>query len=248
VGRTGDSSGDSTGDSSGGAEPATVLEGALAIVDLASEGIVAVVPGLDGAPITTLGAEFLPDGTVMIVHAFDQTVLRVELAGTPLVLPVGQVPEMFGLSTDGTRLTGTDAFGGVVLDLATGVESRLDPSLVDGELAFGGAALLTRTELRVQKVALADVVTAAVRVLLVADDGSGASRVLFRTTDDRGSIGVFTISPNDQYIAVEVTPSVADAVADGRLVNGRPTSVTTIVIDLDSGAVVRTLEGFSPIW
>jgi len=248
AGRTGDSSGDSTGDSSGGAEPATVLEGALAIVDLASEGIVAVVPGLDGAPITTLGAEFLPDGTVMIVHAFDQTVLRVELAGTPLVLPVGQVPEMFGLSTDGTRLTGTDAFGGVVLDLATGVESRLDPSLVDGELAFGGAALLTRTELRVQKVALADVVTAAVRVLLVADDGSGASRVLFRTTDDRGSIGVFTISPNDQYIAVEVTPSVADAVADGRLVNGRPTSVTTIVIDLDSGAVVRTLEGFSPIW
>ena len=84
--------------------------------------------------------------------------------------------------------------------------------------------------------------------MLVADDGTGAARVLLRTVDDRGSIGDFTISPNDQYVAVEVTPSVEDAVADDRPVNGRATSVTTVIIDIESGAVVRTLEGFSPIW
>ncbi len=155
---------------------------------------------------------------------------------------------MYALSTDGTRLTGADAFGFIVLDLATAVESRLDPSLVDGELAFGGEAILTRTELRVQKVAVADVATGDVRVLLVADDGSGTSRVLLRTVDDRGSIGDFALSSNDQYVAVEVTPSVVDAQPDGRPVNGRATSVTTVVIDIASGAVVRTLDGFSPRW
>lgn len=227
------------------AEP---LERALAVVDLAGAGLVEIVAGLDGAPITTLDAEFLPDGASLIVHAFDQSLLRVDLGDAPLALPVGQMPEMHALSTDGTRVTGADAFGGIVLDLATAVESRLDPSLVDGELAFGGEAILTRTELRVQKVAVADPATGAVRVLLVADDGSGVSRVLLRTVDDRGSIGAFTLSPNDQYVAVEVTPSVADAEPDGRPVNGRATSVTTIVIDIESGAVVRTLEGFAPRW
>lgn len=224
------------------------LEGALAVVDLAGQGIVSIVPGLDGNPIRALEAAFLPDATTLIVHAFDQSLLRVELTDPPLALPVGQIPEMYALSTDGSRVTGSDAFGGVVVDLATGDESRLDPSLVEGELAFGGQAILTSTDLRVQKVAVADVATGAVRVMLVADDGTGVARVLLRTVDDRGSIGDFTISPNDQYVAVEVTPSVADAVADGRPVNGRATSVTTVIIDIESGAVVRTLEGFSPIW
>ncbi|MEN9620396.1 MAG: hypothetical protein RL499_589, partial [Actinomycetota bacterium] len=224
------------------------LESALAVVDLAGQGIVSILPGLDGEPIVTQAAAFLPDAATLIVHAFDQSLLRVELTEPPLALPVGQIPEMYALSTDGTRITGSDAFGGVVVDLATGDESRLDPSLVDGELAFGGYAILTSTELRVQKVAVADVETGAVRVMLVADDGSGVARVLFRTVDDRGSIGDFAISPNDQFVAVEVTPSVEDAEPDGRPVNGRATSVTTIIIDIESGAVVRTLEGFSPIW
>lgn len=228
--------------------PATVFSDALAVVDLAQAGVVSVVPGLDGAPITTLNAQFLPDGATMIVHAFDQSVLRVELVGTPVALPIGQVTEMYALSTDGTRLTGGDAFGGVVLNLATGVESRFDPSLVEGELAFGGEAILTRTDVRLQKVAVANVETGAVQVSLVADDGTGVARVLLRTVDDRGSIGAFTISPNDQYVAVEVTPSVEDAQPDGRLVNGRPTSITTVIIDVESGEVVRTLEGLSPIW
>jgi len=229
-------------------QPETALSSALAVVDLAAESIVTIVPGLDGAPITTLNAQFLPDGATMIVHAFDQSVLRVELVGVPLALPIGQVTEMYALSTDGTRLTGGDAFGGVVLELATGIESRLDPSLVDGELAFGGEATLTRTDLRLQKVAVANVDTGAVRVVLVADDGSGVARVLLRTVDDRGSIGAFAISPNDQYVAVEVTPSVENALADGRPVNGRPTSITTIIIDIETGAVLRTFEGFLPIW
>ncbi len=229
-------------------QPETALTSALAIVDLAADGVVSVVAGLDGAPITTLNAQFLPDGATMIVHAFDQSILRIDLVGVPLPLPIGELPETYAMSTDGTRLTGSDSFGGVVLDVATGVESRLNPSLVDGELAFGGEALLTRTELRVQKVAVADVATGAVRVLLVADEGDGVARVLLRTVDDRGSIGAFSISPNDQYVAVEVTPSVSDAVPDGRAINGRPTSVTTMIIDIESGVIVRTLQGFAPLW
>jgi hypothetical protein len=225
-----------------------LLASVLAVVDLAADGIVTIVQGLDGLPITTLNAQFLPDGATMILHDFDQNVLRVELVGAPLVLPIGQMAEAYALSSDGTRLTGSDSFGGVILNLATGVETRLNPSLVDGELAFGGESILTATQLRVQKVAVVDPATSESKVLLVADEGTGAARVLLRTIDDRGSLGVISLAPNDQFVAVEVTPSVVDAQPDGRPVNGRPTSVTTIIVDVMSGAVVRTLNGFSPVW
>lgn len=227
-------------------DPTTGYSRALAVVDLVADSPVSIVESLDGSPIETLFAQFLPDGATLIAHQVGGTLLRVELAPAPLVLPVGQIPTAFGLSTDATRLTGSDAFGGVVVDLETGRESRLDPSPVDGAFAFGGPSLLTRGELRVQKVAVPDPVTGAVATLLVADDGSGAARVLFRTVDDRGSLGDLVLSANDQYVAVEVTPSVADAEPDGRPVNGRPTSVTTVIVDISTGAVVRTLEGFAP--
>ncbi len=231
-----------------GAPEQDPLTRALAVIDLGADGPTTIVRALDGTAVTARVAQFLPDGATMIVHTVEQEVLRVELVGEPVALPIGQMPTAYGLSTDATRLTGADAFGGIVLDLATGRESRLDPSPVDGAFAFGGQALLTRTELRVQKVAVPDDATGGVTTLLVADDGTGAARVLFRTIDDRGSIGDFVLSTNDQYVAVEVTPSVADAQPDARLVNGRPTSVTTVIVDIESGAVVRTLEGFSPIW
>lgn len=219
---------------------------ALASIDLAGDTAVELVRGLDGVPVRAMAAEFLLDDRTLIVHAFDTSLVRVELSDSPLALPVGQVPTMYALSTDGARVTGGDGFGEVVIDLATGTEERLVPSLVDGALAFGGEVRLTRGELRVQKVVVPDETGGTVVSLLIADEGTGEARVLFRTVNDRGSIGDFVLSPNDQYVAVEVTPSVADAQADGRPVNGRPTSVTTVVIDIATGAVVRSLEGFSP--
>ncbi len=220
----------------------------LAVIDLAGDRAVNPVVGLDGTPLSIITGEYLPDGSTLIVHALDQTVVQVDLAGSGLVLPIDQVPTVYGLSTDATKLTGSDSFGGLYLDLESGEEVRLNPSLFEDELAFGGEAIFTSGELWVQKVAIPDASGGAFRTLLVADDGSGASRLLLRTIDDRGSIGSLAVSPNDQFVAVEVTPSVADAEPDGRRVNGRPTSITTVIVDIETGAVVRTLEGFSPVW
>lgn len=220
----------------------------LTIIDLAGDRAVTPVVGLDGTAISVISAEFLPNGSTLIVHSIDQTVLQVDLAGSALVLPIDQVPTVWGLSTDASKLTGADAFGGLYLDLDSGEEVRLNPSLFEGELAFGGESIFTSSDLWVQKVAIPDETGGAFRTLLVADDGSGASRLLLRTIDDRGSLGGLFVSPNDQFVAVEVTPSVTDAVPDGRPVNGRPTSITTVIVDIESGAVVRTLEGFSPVW
>jgi len=221
---------------------------ALAVVNLAGDRSVTFVEGLDGDPIRALEAFFRPDGTTLYVHALDQSLLRVDLLSPDLVLPVDQFPTVWNLSTDATRLSGADSFGGLYLDLESGEEVRLNPSLFEGSVVFGGETVLLGDERWVQKVAVPDASGGSFASIVVVDDGSGASRQLARTIEDRGSIGDLAVSPNDQFVALEVTPSVEDAESDGRRVNDRPTTITVQIIDIDSGAIVRSLEGFFPVW
>jgi len=219
----------------------------LALLDIGGDRALQPLVDLDGEPLTALGAWFLPEGD-LLVHTVDETLVQLDPAAPETVLPIGGYPTVHGVSTDGARVSAADSFGGVALDLATGEEERLNPSLVEGEVAFGGEAALTAAGLRVQKVAVADSATGAFATVLVADDGGGVSRLLARTIENRGSLGPVLLSPNDQYVAVEVTPDIEAATSDGRLVEARPTSVTLAIIDVATGQLVRTLEGFAPVW
>jgi hypothetical protein len=230
------------------ASNSAALSNALAVVDVAGDGTVRVVLGPDGTPISTITAAFVPDVATVIAHAIDSTLYRVELFSPPLVLPITQIPMMYALSTDGTRVTGSDSVGGLVVNLASTETTRLEASLVDNELVASDQAALTGTNLRVERVTLGATGTDALSQALLTDNGSGFGRVLLRTDDVRSAIGSFVISPNDQFVAVEVAPSVEDADLDRRVVDGRPTSATTIIIDIQSGEIMRTLQGISAIW
>ena len=225
----------------------SVAPRSLALLDLAGDRALRPLADLDGEALTAQGAWFLPDGA-LLVHTVDESLVRLDPSAPETVLPVGAYPTVHGVSSDGARVSAADSFGGVALDLATGEEERLNPSLVEGEVAFGGEAALTAGGLRVQKVAVADPETGAFATVLVADDGGGAARVIARTIENRGSLGPVLLSPNDQYVVVEVTPDVEAAVSDGRAVEERPTSITLAVIEVATGQLVRTLEGFGAVW
>lgn len=224
------------------------LTRALALVDLAAEGVPDLVTGLDGEPLSTLSAHFTTAGDELLVHTLDQTLVSFPIGNPELQLPGGQYTEVYGLSSDGGRLSASDPFGGVAVDLETGEEERINPSLFEGLLAFGGEFQLTAGETWVQRVALTDDSGEAFANLLVSDDGSGASQLVARTIDDRGSLGAFQLSPNDQYVAIEVTPVVADAEPDGRPVTPQARSVTLAIVDLETSELVRTVSGFAPAW
>jgi hypothetical protein len=83
--------------------------------------------------------------------------------------------------------------------------------------------------------------------MLVLDDGT-QSRVLFETVDSAGSISDFALSPNEQFVAIEVVPVVEGSVSDGRIVEPRATSVTTVIVDIAAGEIVKTFEGFALTW
>jgi hypothetical protein len=219
----------------------------LITIDLNSTRLLSPVTGLDGALLEVLDWSFVPASTRLIAQNTDQSLLSVNTDEPRDVLPLGQYVEFDSVSADGSAVVVGDPFGPLALNLADGTTTRLDPSPLDGVTPFGGTAQVLEDGRWLQQVAFFNETTGRFQSLVVVDDGE-ASRALFRTLDDAGSIERFRVSPNNQYVAIETVPDVSVSEPDGYLINGRSTSVTTVFVDLESGAVVKSVEGFGATW
>jgi hypothetical protein len=218
----------------------------LLTVNLDSGRVLTPVVGLDGAPLEVIDWAMSSASQTTLVFTVDQTLLRVE-PETGVVLPLGQYTGLESVSTDGSTAVVTDPFGSIALNLADGTTTRLDPSPLEGQIPSGGRAEVVPGGGWVQQVADLDELTGRFKTALVFDDGE-ASRIIYRTLNDEGSIGEFALSPNNQFVVVETVPSVADSVADGSASNPRATTVTTVFVEIATGAVYRSVEGFSVSW
>jgi len=232
-----------------GAEPTPEREyfDTLFTVDLNSTRLLTPVTGLDGAALEVLEWSFVPESTRLIAQNTDQSLLSVDTAEPRDVLPLGQYVEFDSVSTDGTTVVVADPFGPLALDIADGTTRRLDPSPLDGDLPFGGTAQVLPDGRWLQQVAFFDESSGRFQSLVVVDDGD-TSRAVFRTLNDAGSIERFQVSPNNQYVAIETVPDVESSETDGYAINGRSTTITTVFVDIESGAVVKSIEGFDASW
>jgi hypothetical protein len=207
---------------------------------------IAPVAGLDGAPMQVTGWLFVPGDVTLAAHRVDEQLLLVDTA-TGIATPLGAYTTLESISTDGARLGVTNPFGPVALSIADLTDTEFAPSPVEGETPFPGDFQLMRGDSLVQHVVRIDYETDDFDNLLVVDDGE-VSREIYRTIDDRGSIGDFSVFPNDQVVAVEVVPTVETAVSDGYPVDARATSITTVFVDISSGAVIKSVAGFGLQW
>ncbi|MET0990579.1 MAG: hypothetical protein ABWY54_08040, partial [Glaciihabitans sp.] len=218
----------------------------LFTVNLNAGRLLSPVVGLDGQPLAVIDWAVSPVTHQLLVFTVDQTLLSVDTT-TGLPLPLGQFTGLESVSTDGTTAVVTDPFGAVALSLLDGTTERLDPSPLEGQVPAGGRAEVVPTGGWVQQVADLDELTGRFKTALVFDDGD-AGRIIYRTLNDEGSIGDFALSPNNQYVVVETVPAVAVAEPDGYPTNPRATTVTTVFIDISTGAVQRSVEGFRVSW
>lgn len=210
-------------------------------------GIVAKpVLGLDGQELHVLDWHFIPGTSTLLALNVDRSLLLVD-PKTGSVLPLGQFNELGKISQDGAVVTMYDTRGYLALTLADGTQTRLKASSIDGNSPFLGATETLANSARIQKVVVPDATGTRFASLLVYDDGTTA-RVLYQTPNGAGSISDFTVSPNGQYVAVETVPDNSASVSDGYFYDARSTSVTTVIVDVDSGAQVRSFEGFALAW
>ena len=216
-------------------------------VDLAAGRTIAPVEGLNGAAMSVFNWVFVPYLASLVALTTDESALLVDTAVAASALPLGQFSTLTGISADGSTLTVGDRYGPFALDLSTLETTRLPSTKFEGVQPYGGVALALADRSRVQNIAVINEETGTFRTVLVLDDGT-TSRKLYQTVDDKGQVDSFTISPNEQFVAVEVVPNVGESVRDGYAVNERSTTVTTVIIDLKTGAVVRSLDGFALAW
>jgi hypothetical protein len=225
---------------------AGVAAATLLTVNLDSGRVLTPVVGLDGAPLQVIDWVLSSASRTILVFTVEQSLLHVE-PDTGVVFPLGQYTGLESVSTDGSTAVVTDPFGSVALNLAEGTTTRLDPSPLEGQVPSGGRAEVIPEGGWVQQVADLDELTGRFKTALVYDDGD-ASRIIYRTVNDEGSIGDFALSPNNQFVVVETVPNVADAVADGYGTNPRVTTVTTVFVEIATGAVYRSVDGFRVSW
>lgn len=234
---------------SAGGSIAPTYSSTLMVLNLEGARKVQPVGGLDGTPMRVLGWEFLPQGSSLLALTRDRSLFAVDPLTSGSVAPLGQFTELGPISRDGTIVTVNDPFGSAALTIADGSQRRLVPSPLAGDSSkvYLGPAEVLGSGARLEKVVIAQPGGTRFSSAIVLDDGA-ASSVIYRTPRDAGSIESFSVSPNGQYVAIDVVPDISAAVSDGYYFDARSTSTETVIVEIATGRIVKSVEGFSLAW
>ena len=219
----------------------------LFVVDPVGPRTPTVVTGLDGEPLRVTEAAVVPSSDTLVAWVDDIRVVTVDLR-TSLVLPLAEeAATLWGVTSRGDQVVIVDVGGTVAIDIGTLEEQRILPAQLSGRDVYEGQTLVLSDGRRIQTVAIGNQQGTDFTSLIAIGDDSGLAP-LYRTPDDRGSIGTFVPSPSDQYLAIETIPNRSARESDERALEPRDLSSTIVVVDVDSGQVVRTVEGVLPVW
>jgi hypothetical protein len=206
-----------------------------------------VVQGLTGGSLRVSAAAVRAGGSQLVAWVDESSAYLIDANTLQAVALAQDVTRVWGITSDGSEAILVDAGGPAALNLDTLEKTRIPPAPLSGIDVFDGQTHLLADGRRIQTVLLPDA-TGTSFISLVATGDDDGLRPLYRTPNDAGSIGAFVPSPSDQYVAIEMTPRAVGGVEDGYLVQPRDESVTLVIVDVDSGDIVRTVQGFWPIW
>lgn len=226
--------------------PIPTISHTLYTIDVDRGRDVIAVLDIDGEPMRVLGWQFIPGTADIVALTTETTVVRVD-STTGSAVPLGQYFEFDRVAADGSHVVVVDPRGSAAVSLIDGTERRLSPSPIDGQQPFLGQTDAGAEGALVAKMVLVGEAGNTFSSVLAYDDGD-VSRILYQTAGDKGAILDFRVSPNSDLVVIEVQPNVSVLDSDEYVMNPRPESVTTYVVDIATGAVVRSFEGFAAIW
>jgi hypothetical protein len=208
----------------------------LMTVDLTTTHYVVPVLGLDSKPLGVISWLFLSGTPNVVAQAENHAVLLIDSTTPNAPKQLGVFAALDGGAPDGMSIVVTDAAGPLLLTVANQRTQRLSTAGNDGPLRLlgDGTAL-------VQQAPGTDGTND-----LVYEDGT-TTRNLFGKAFT-GTVVGFDVSPNGQYLAINLVPDGATGGSDGYAVEPESTAITTDFIEIDSGALVRSVTGFDQSW
>ena len=231
---------------SAGAAPNRRYTDTLFMVNPAGTAVPTPVKAIDGHPLSVLSWFFVPASTEFVVQDYNQGVQILDSTNPKAVVPLGNYLQLNSIANDGKSIVVTDINGPLEVTVPSGRTTRLNPSMLKGARPFGGIAQAIPGGW-VQIDSTFDSKNHSFTDHLAVDDG-GTAREIYSTVNPRGEINGFSVSPNNEYVAIETTPNTATSTPDGYAVNGRPTSVTTELVNVRTGLLVKDIQGFDLSW
>jgi len=234
--------------------PGPRYENHLFLFDLAT-GVADPVLGLESEPVQAIDWGFMPGRAELVAQLYDTSLLLVnplkaapEGGQTPEPIPLGQFSALTAFAPDGLRIAVSDANAQFVLDLSQGTEATIAAESVPGTSRYtAGLRFLAGGDGFVQRLSEFDPDTQRVRqnLTLVSD---GVERVVYAPSSETESIVGFSVSPNDQYLAVQIVPNRDTSVSDGYPLEAQATDATTLFVNIATGQITRSVVGFAATW
>ena len=227
-------------------QPTGSPQSTLYTLPLQGQRAVAPVLSIAGQPLSVLDWAFVPGLDSVVAQATDEQVTLVDLSGAAPPRPLGTFVSLQGVSLDGRGIVAATALQAFRVDLATGEQTPIPFSAVEGQTPFRGKLVAVAPTEYVQQVALPTDGGTSFSSLIVVDDEKEA-RVVFRPPSGSSEIEGFSVSPNGQYLAVE-TATATSPTDYTYTIDPTPAEVTTTLVDIASGAVVASFVGHAAAW
>ena len=218
----------------------------LFTIDLTASRELRPTLDLRGEPLHVLDWQFRPATESMVVLDSSDALALIDPAEPGSLLPLGDYLTLSHLSEDGSTATVSDQLGFSTLTIDDLAAERITPALVDGAEPYLGEAQVLSTGI-LEHVYRYHADENRFDSYLVLQDGT-AQKVLFGKKGSRASVMRFTVSPNEQFVAIEVDPGSTGGTDDGYIGSNRPTDVTTYIVELATGATVASFSGFDLSW
>lgn len=231
------------------ADPVPKYDESLFKVDLQAQHDSVPVKGLDGAPLVIDRWQPIPGTNTLLLHGIDGSLLRYDPTALTPPAPFGYVPIMGGLSPDQKRLGTVDAFGAKSLVISSGTSTPIDAAPVDGRTPYADSPTPIDAHQVILRLAIEHGGGFTPQIALnTTSSGTITSRKIYSPIGSAPEIQDYRLTSNGRYLIVEFEPDYRHLTPDGSSVNREPTTVTTDVVDVDTGATVLEVAGFDARW
>lgn len=221
--------------------------GALVLLDVLSDRSPRVVRGIAGDPLSVRSVEVSGGSGEILVWQKNRELVRFNPL-TEVVLPLGTASELWGFDALGTHALYVDALGTLAQDLATGQLTRVPRGEFEGIGLRHQKFALTPSGLRIHRVQLPGLGDGDPFSIVTREDDEGIHTLVTGALDTPGSIGDLSVSPNGQFLLVEVNSASSPLAYQGLTAREIATDTVVRVIDLRDNSVVGEFPGFGFVW
>ncbi|MBT5576709.1 MAG: hypothetical protein HOJ98_06275 [Microbacteriaceae bacterium] len=228
-------------------QPGGSVFGALVLIDVLSDRTPVVVEGIAGDPLSVRTVAVSPQSGEILVWQKNQELVRFNPLNS-VVLPVGTASELWGFDALGAQALYVDGLGTLSQNLSTGELTRVPRGEFEGISLRHQKFALAPSGLRVHRAQLPGLGDGDPYSIVTREDAEGVHTLVTGSLDAPSSIGNIALSPNGQFLLVEVNPDSSPLGYQGLTAEQIAVGTVIRVVDLRENTVVGEFPGFGFVW